>query len=107
MAVLDFDRGEARKEKAGSDLSEGVVRLTPTPKAARLVKTLAPKTYFIGFKLEVGKGRDELLEIGRAWAGKNGADLGVANDLREIETGTHIGDLVGTHSGVGSVAAGA
>lgn len=94
MAVLDFAPTEVREEKTNSDLSEWVVRLTPTPKAARLVKTLAPKTFFVGFKLEVGKERDELLEISSAWAAKNGADLVVANDLRDIEGGLHIGYLV-------------
>jgi len=106
MAVLDFAPAEVREEKTNSDLPEWIVRLTPTPKAARLVKTLAPKTYFIGFKLEVGKGRDELLEIARAWAVRNGAELVVANDLRDIEHGTHIGYLVGTNGGVVGVAEG-
>ncbi|HYM91406.1 MAG TPA: phosphopantothenoylcysteine decarboxylase [bacterium] len=94
MAVLDFEPAEVREEKTSSDLSEWVVRLTPTPKASRLVKTLAPKTCFVGFKLEVGKERDELLEISSAWAAKNGADLVVANDLRDIEGGLHIGYLI-------------
>lgn len=103
MAVLDFEPAEVREEKTSSDLSEWVVRLTPTPKAARLVKTLAPRTFFIGFKLEVGKARDELLEISSAWAAKNGADLVVANDLRDIEGGLHIGYLIrpdGTVEGI-------
>jgi phosphopantothenoylcysteine synthetase/decarboxylase len=103
MAVLDFAPAELREEKTSSELSEWVVRLTPTPKAARLVKTLAPKTFFVGFKLEVGKEPEALIEIARTWAIKNGADLVVANDLRDIEGGLHIGYLVrpdGTVEGV-------
>jgi len=103
MAVLDFAPAELREEKTSSELSEWVVRLTPTPKAARLVKTLAPKTFFVGFKLEVGKEPETLIEIARMWAVKNDADLVVANDLRDIEGGLHIGYLVrpdGTVEGV-------
>ncbi len=106
MAVLDFEPAEVREEKTSSDLSEWVVRLTPTPKAARLVKTLAPKTFFVGFKLEVGKERDELLEISSAWAAKNGADLVVANDLRDIEGGLHIGYLIRPNGTVEGIAEG-
>jgi len=106
MAVLDFEPAEVREEKTSSDLSEWVVRLTPTPKAGRLVKTLAPKTFFVGFKLEVGKARDELLEISSAWAAKNGADLVVANDLRDIEGGLHIGYLIRPNGTVEGIAEG-
>jgi phosphopantothenoylcysteine synthetase/decarboxylase len=106
MAVLDFEPAEVREEKTSSDLSEWVVRLTPTPKAAALVKTLAPKTLFVGFKLEVGKRKDALVEIARAWAEKNGADLVVANDLRDIERGLHIGYLIRSDGTVEGVAEG-
>ncbi|HEV3167642.1 MAG TPA: phosphopantothenoylcysteine decarboxylase [Isosphaeraceae bacterium] len=106
MAVLDFEPAEVREEKTSSDLSEWVVRLTPTPKAATLVKTLAPKTLFVGFKLEVGKGKDALIEIARTWADKNSADLVVANDLRDIERGLHIGYLVRSDGAMEGVAEG-
>lgn len=106
MAVLDFEPAEIREEKTSSDLSEWVILLTPTPKAAALVKTLAPKTLFVGFKLEVGKGKDALIEIARAWADRTGADLVVANDLRDIERGLHIGYLVRPNGAVDGVAQG-
>jgi phosphopantothenate---cysteine ligase (CTP) len=103
MAVLDFAPAEVREEKTSSELSEWVVRLTPTPKAARLIRALAPKTFFVGFKLEVGKAKDALIEIAQSWAVQNGADVVVANDLRDIESGLHIGYLVrpdGTVEGI-------
>jgi phosphopantothenoylcysteine synthetase/decarboxylase len=106
MAVLDFAPAEVREEKTSSDLSEWTVRLTPTPKAARLVKALAPKTFFVGFKLEVGEEQGSLIEIARAWAARNGADIVVANDLKDIERGTHVGYIVRADGNVESVAEG-
>ncbi len=106
MAVLDFAPVEVREEKTPSDLSEWVVRLIPTPKAAALVRELAPQTFFVGFKLEVGKPRDELIEIAREWGRRNHADLVVANDLRDIERGAHTGYFVNTSGKVEGVVEG-
>ncbi len=106
MAVLDFEPAEVREEKVSSELAEWVIRLVPTPKAAALVRDLAPGTLFIGFKLEVGKTREELIEIARAWAQHSRADLVVANDLKDIESGTHIGYLVTPDGRVETVAEG-
>ena len=106
MAVLDFAPAQVREEKTSSDLSEWTVRLIPTPKAARLIKELAPETFFVAFKLEVGKPKDELVEIATEWAAHNRADLVVANDLRDIERGTHIGYLVDSTGRVTEVAKG-
>jgi len=106
MAVLDFEPAEVREEKVTSSMPEWVIRLVPTPKAAALVRDLAPETFFVGFKLEVGKGREELIEIAREWAQHSRADLVVANDLRDIERGTHIGYLVTAGGKVEAVAEG-
>lgn len=94
MAVLDFQPAETREEKVSSALSEWFIRLVPTPKAAALVRDLAPRTFFIGFKLEVAKSPAELVEIAADWARRAHADLVVANDMRDIEHGTHVGHLV-------------
>ncbi len=106
MAVLDFAPAEVREEKVSSSLPEWVIRLVPTPKAAALVRDLAPGTFFVGFKLEVGKGKDELIGIAREWARHSRADLVVANDLRDIEGGTHVGYLVDPEGKVEAVAEG-
>ncbi|HKV43810.1 MAG TPA: phosphopantothenoylcysteine decarboxylase [bacterium] len=106
MAVLDFAPAEVREEKTSSDLSEWVVRLTPTAKAAQLIRTLSPKTFFVGFKLEVGKRQADLIDIAARWRTHNRADLVIANDLRDIERGTHIGYLVGPDGEVEGVAEG-
>jgi len=106
MAVLDFAPAQVRREKIASSLDDWVIHLVPTPKAAALVRRLAPSTFFIGFKLEVGKPRAELVGIAADWARRNRADLVVANDMRDIERGTHIGYLVNADGDVEQVAEG-
>ena len=106
MAVLDFAPAQVREEKVTSTLQEWVVHLVPTPKAAARVRELAPRTLFIGFKLEVGKDKAALVEIARDWAQRNRADLVVANDMRDIERGIHIGYLVNPEGSIETVAEG-
>ena len=106
MAVLDFAPAEVRTGKTESEEPEWALRLVPTPKAIRLVKDLAPQTFLVGFKLETGKRREDLvakaLELLRAAR----ADLVVANDLREIEAGRHTGYFVDSSGEVVAVAEG-
>lgn len=94
MAVLDFQPDAVREEKTGSTVTEWVVRLVPTPKVVGLVKELAPRTFLVGFKLEVGKHPEDLQAIAYDFLKKNRADLVVANDLRDIEGGEHRGYLI-------------
>lgn len=106
MAVLDFAPAAVSEEKVASSKPEWIIRLVPTPKAAALVRDLAPRTFFVGFKLEVDKDRDDLIGIARDWARHNRADLVVANDLRDIERGKHIGYLIAASGTVEAVAEG-
>jgi len=106
MAVLDFEPAQVSEEKVTSTLHEWVIRLVPTPKAAARVRDLAPRTLFIGFKLEVGKDKTALVEIARDWAQRNRADLVVANDMRDIERGIHIGYLVTPEGSIETTAEG-
>ncbi len=106
MAVLDFEPAEVRDEKTGSQLKEWVVRLVPTPKAIKLVKELAPKTFLVGFKLEVGKALPEFLAIAQEFLKRNACDLVVANDLRTIEGGQHTGHFITPRGEVVQVAVG-
>lgn len=94
MAVLDFQPDVVRQEKTGSGVTEWTVRLVPTPKVISLVKELAPATFLVGFKLEVGKPPEELQAIAYEFLRKNRADLVVANDLRDIEGGEHRGYFI-------------
>lgn len=94
MAVLDFHPSETRSQKTGSNVEEWIVRLVPTPKAIALVKELAPRTFLVGFKLEVGKSMAELQAIALEFLRKNRCDLVIANDLRQIEGGQHTGYFI-------------
>jgi len=105
MAVLDFAPEEVRREKVGSE-EAWVVRLVPTPKAIQLVKELSPRTFLVGFKLEVGKAREELVRIAHESLVRNRADVMVANDLEEIDRGVHRGYFVGPDGQVLRVAEG-
>ncbi len=106
MAVLDFEPAEVRDEKMGSQVKEWVVRLVPTPKAIKLVKELAPKTFLVGFKLEVDKELSELRAIALDFLKRNSCDLVVANDLRQIEGGQHTGHFITPRGEVVQVAVG-
>ncbi len=106
MAVLDFQPDVVRGEKTGSGVEEWIVRLVPTPKVIGLVKELAPATFLVGFKLEVGKPPDELREIALQFLKKNRCDLVVANDLTEIEEGRHTGYFITPDGRVVTVAVG-
>ena len=94
MAVLDFQPDTVRPYKTGSQVEEWVVRLVPTPKAVKLVKDLAPDTFLVGFKLEIGKSIEELRQIAFDFLTRNRCDLVIANDLQEIEGGRHTGYFI-------------
>jgi phosphopantothenoylcysteine synthetase/decarboxylase len=94
MAVLDFQPDSARDYKTSSDTEEWVIRLVPTTKAIKLVKDLAPDTFLVGFKLEIGKEPRELQSIAFEFLKRNRCDLVIANDLKEIEAGRHTGYFV-------------
>jgi phosphopantothenoylcysteine synthetase/decarboxylase len=106
MAVLDFQPDVVHQEKTGSAVEEWLVRLVPTPKVIGLVKSLAPRTFLVGFKLEVGKDPEELQAIAYDFLQKNQADLVVANDLRDIESGNHRGYFIAPDGAVVRTASG-
>ncbi|MBI2248138.1 MAG: hypothetical protein HYU65_09415 [Armatimonadetes bacterium] len=94
MAVLDFQPDSVRSYKTSSEVEEWVIRLVPTAKAIKLVKDLAPDTFLVGFKLEIGKEPRELQSIALEFLTRNRCDLVVANDLKEIEAGRHTGYFI-------------
>lgn len=106
MAVLDFQPDSVRSYKTGSDVEEWVIRLVPTQKAIKIVKDLAPDTFLVGFKLEIGKESRELLAIALEFLRRNRCDLVVANDLKEIEAGRHTGYFVAPDGNVTKTAVG-
>lgn len=94
MSVLDFEPSEVRPGKTDSKEPEWIVRLVPTAKAIRLVKEVAPSAVLVGFKLEIGVGREDLLASAMELLRSARCDLVVANDQREIEAGRHTGYFV-------------
>ena len=106
MAVLDYVPESYEDSKTPSGQDEWVVRLVRTPKVIKIIKELQPKSLLIGFKLEAGTSREELVEAAHRSLLANRADLVLANDLRDVEHGHHIGYLVGPDGNVEAVAEG-
>lgn len=94
MAVLDYVPQETLKEKVPSGRDEWLIELVRTPKVIGMVKEIAPEVFLVGFKLEVGRSKDELVRKAHQSLTQYKADLFVANDLRQIQKGEHIGYIV-------------
>lgn len=94
MAVLDYEPELVSVEKVPSLSEEWWIKLVKTPKVIKLIREWAPQTILVGFKLEVGKTKEELVRIAHNSLLENGADFVLANDLRDIEDGRHTGYLV-------------
>ncbi len=91
MAVLDFEPAEIRRGKTGSE-DEWGLRLVPTPKAVHLVKDLAPHTYLVAFKLEVGKSRGELVASALELLRKEQVDLVITDIMMPRLDGAELED---------------
>jgi phosphopantothenoylcysteine synthetase/decarboxylase len=100
MAVSDFtfNRDTALKCKSsdpGAFIDFMRRSITLNPKIISHIKQWYPKTILIGFKYEVGCNHEELVELAEDSIQKNGCDLVIANDKKEIEaTGLHAAYLV-------------
>jgi len=65
------------------------------PKIITMIKQWRPETLLIGFKFEIGLTREELVALAKASIEKNGCDLVIANDKKEMKTsGRHVGHFV-------------
>jgi phosphopantothenoylcysteine synthetase/decarboxylase len=100
MAVLDFEPVERVEGKVGKELGEWVIRLVRTPKVIDIVKGISPKTVLVGFKLEYGLDEGSLIEEAIKTMKRSGADLILANDMKSIEAGRHIGYLLDRDRGL-------
>ena len=102
MAVLDYAPGKQSEGKIASMKDTLPITLRKTPKVIKQIRTLWPHAFLIGFKLEVGLSRDEL--VGRAYASmiESGADLVVANNQNEIDRDKHRAYLINSHKEVES-----
>jgi len=95
MAVLDYVPQATQEGKTPSGKDTWELVMARTPKVIRQVKVWSPRTYLVGFKLEVGKTDERLREIGVASLRDNRADLVVANDLTAIRDEQHPAIIVG------------
>jgi phosphopantothenoylcysteine synthetase/decarboxylase len=96
MAVLDFipDMSSVRHGKVKSDEEEWTVKLVRTPKVIDMIKKVSPETVLVGFKLEVDQTPEQLIESAKRLIKHSGADIVVANDLREIKAGSYKATLI-------------
>jgi len=69
--------------------------IVKTPKVIQKIKEINPDCVLFGFKFEVGKTHDELLEIAKESMIKSNSDYVLANDKAEMDReGDHIGYLI-------------
>jgi phosphopantothenoylcysteine synthetase/decarboxylase len=94
MAVLDYVPEKAGPAKTPSGRDRWRLSLVPTPKVIDMIKRWDPDVLLIGFKLEVDAGREKLIAGALETARRSGADLMVANDLREVGDDRHRALLV-------------
>ncbi len=102
MAVLDYAPEKQSEGKIASIKDTLMITLLKTPKVIKQIRTLWPHAFLIGFKLEVGLSRDELVERAYASMIESGADLVVANNQNEIDRDRHRAYLVNSHKEVKS-----
>ncbi|MDI3317337.1 MAG: phosphopantothenoylcysteine decarboxylase [Bacillota bacterium] len=98
MAVLDFAPDRSMEGKVSSR-GEWWVRLVPTPKVVEQIRRWAPGIFLVAFKLEAGEEPEELVRAAREAAARHGADLVVANSLRQVGADRHVTYLVDPHGG--------
>jgi phosphopantothenoylcysteine synthetase/decarboxylase len=89
MAVLDYVPAKALKEKIPSGKASLTLRLVKTPKVINLIKQLSPETILVGFKLEVGVRKDELVRRATKMMRSSNSDFVLANDLRTVHKKQH------------------
>jgi phosphopantothenoylcysteine synthetase/decarboxylase len=106
MAVLDYVPAAYVDEKTPSGQEQWSIELVRAPKVIKVIKELQPATFLISFKLEVGKSQEELVAAAHRSLMSNRSDLVLANDLREIEQGCHVGYLVNQDGEVEAMAEG-
>jgi phosphopantothenoylcysteine decarboxylase/phosphopantothenate--cysteine ligase len=101
MAISDFTFDRKKAVKCSSNDLMGFIEhmqktIRSTPKIIARIKRLNPDVFLVGFKFEVGRSEDELVEIARKQIEKAGSDLVFANDKEMMkQCKNHIGFVVG------------
>jgi phosphopantothenate---cysteine ligase (CTP) len=81
--VENFQDGKIR---SGDGMT---IKLTPLPKIISQIKEQHPNVKLVGFKLLVNSTDLELIQAAQSSVEKNGCDMVVANDLRDIKNDNH------------------
>ncbi len=89
MAVLDYVPEKCVAGKVPSGKNEWVIKLEKTPKIIKIIRDLWPEAFLVGFKLEAGRTKEELLQIARNFQSQCKANLIVANRLEDIKDDNH------------------
>lgn len=97
MAVLDYTPEKNSDSKITSNKDRLVVTFMRAPKIIKLIRKLWPHAFLIGFKLEVGLSRAELIERAYASLIENGEALVIANNQNEIVGDKHHAYLINSH----------
>lgn len=94
MAVLDHAPEKIVEGKVSST-EDWTIKLVPSPKVINHIRTWWPGALLVGFKLEVGKTMEELLEIARQSMEQWKAEIVVVNDLKDITWDKHLAYILG------------
>ena len=90
MAVSDFTFIKNKDIKCKSTDPEAFIdymrqTIAVNPKIISKIKQWRPETTLIGFKFEIGLALEELVDLAEASIDRNGCDLVIANDKKEMK----------------------
>ncbi|MDR1028250.1 MAG: phosphopantothenate--cysteine ligase [Clostridiales Family XIII bacterium] len=80
--------------KIDSGLDDMIVVMERTPKIIAMFRKFSPNAFIVGFKLLVNVSEKTLIDTAYELLKKNDCDCVLANDLRDIGNGKHIGRLL-------------
>ncbi|RLF20027.1 MAG: bifunctional phosphopantothenoylcysteine decarboxylase/phosphopantothenate--cysteine ligase CoaBC [Thermoprotei archaeon] len=99
-AILDYKPDKIIKEKVKSGMSEWIIRLVPTIKVIKEVRSAFPKMNIVAFKLEYNVSREVLLERARKLMDDVNAMVVIANDITKIRGNYHEAIIIDNRGGV-------
>lgn len=102
-AVSDYRPAEVFKGKLKSGKKILAVFLRPTVKIIDKIRAYAPSAFLVMFKLEVKKGKRELLEAAYKNMRRSKANLAVANNLEGITENRHGAYIIDSQKNVVAV----
>ena len=98
MAVADYVPAKAKSDKISSKKREWLLKLVKTLKVITIIRDIWPDALLVGFKLEVNRTKEDLIKTAKSFLTKNGADMIVANDCKNISRSRHIAYMVTSDS---------